>query len=493
MREIANSLEADSESNSLRWLYPAILGMAIFLVTLPGWAAEAVEDSSERQELLEKGAYIARAGNCLSCHGEDLAGGYELKTPLGEIVATNISPSIEFGIGKYTAEQFSRAIREGIAPGHRLYPAMPYASYVGMSDADVTALYHWVMSQPPVDEVPEEQTDLPFPFNIRMSMLIWNALFLDESTRFTEDRTHTERGAYLVNHLGHCGECHTPRNAMYGPDEERYLAGAIVDGWLAPNITGDRIGGIGAWTDQALVDYLDIGYADDVAQAAGSMTKVVHHGTHFMDPEDRRAIASYLKRVTPVRDPGQPRSAFLAPEQRSDPEHAFGQIREEMSTALARDDLSSVESMYLRECAACHGVSGQGQPEAYYPPLVDNVELRRADPTNVVQSIANGIEAGSLYRSPGMPGFGAILAPAEIAALANHLRVTFGGMAESALTERDVNEILDGKAETPWLIRLAPLLAWLALLVLALLIGFILYKFHVRQRRASDKRAEAAS
>lgn len=469
---------------TLRALPFAIAVLASAALPAPGMADARSMDA--REELLQQGEYIARAANCLSCHGEDLAGGYEVNTPLGNIVATNISPSIEFGIGNYTSDEFARAIREGVAPSHRLYPAMPYASYVGMSNEDVNALYAWTMSRPAVDESPQQQTELPFPFNIRLSMVLWNAFFLDESERFSREQSMTERGSYLVNHLGHCGECHTPRNALYGPDSERYLAGALVDGWLAPNLTSDAMSGIGAWTEDALVEYLQTGYAGDIAQAAGSMNKVVQHGTRFLETEDLRAVAAYLMSVEPISDPTHTRVAFRAPGERNTAAHTYNQIREEMSAALARDNPSTIEQVYLSECASCHGVNGQGQPEAYYPPLVDNLELRRADPTNVVQSIAKGIKPGGLYRTPGMPGFSDTLSHEEIAELVNHLRKSFGGLDDSAVMASDVDRILNEQPEPPMFIRLAPLLAWTGIILFVLLPGFVVWRVFVRRCHAVD-------
>jgi len=244
---------------------PLALALAIGLICAgPALSAEGDPDA----RLIEEGEYIARAGGCMSCHGEDLAGGYVIDSPLGEIVATNINPSVEYGIGNYDRADLERVLRDGVAPDHRLYPAMPFASYRGMRDDDITALYTWLMDQPPVERPLTQKTDLPFPFNIRTGMGLWSAVALGETDRILQDDPQIQRGAYLVDHLGHCGECHTPRNALFAMDQSRYLQGAMIDGWLAPNLTGDPVLGMGAWSTEAIVDYLRDGHSMNVAQAA---------------------------------------------------------------------------------------------------------------------------------------------------------------------------------------------------------------------------------
>lgn len=453
---------------------PLALALGIGLICAgPALSAEGDPDA----RLIEEGEYIARAGGCMSCHGEDLAGGYVIDSPMGEIVATNISPSVEYGIGGYDRADLERVLRDGVAPDHRLYPAMPFASYRGMRDDDITALYTWLMDQPPVERPLTQKTDLPFPFNIRTGMGLWSAVALGETDRILQDDPQIQRGAYLVDHLGHCGECHTPRNALFAMDQSRYLQGAMIDGWLAPNLTGDPVLGMGAWSTEAIVDYLRDGHSMNVAQAAGPMGDLVEHATSHLHEDDLTAIAVYLQALPSGRDPDEAtptQAAFLAPEQGREPTVLYNQIRTELAEAVQRTDLTPVQAQYLDKCAACHGVDGNGQPSAYYPPLQDNLALRRPDPTNLVQVLVHGISARTLYRAPGMPGFADEMDNAEIATMANYLRVTWGGHQDSQITADYVAAILEGQ-DPPLLVRLAPPLAWAGIIILLALIGWIVW------------------
>lgn len=396
---------------------------------------------------IERGAYVARASGCMSCHGEDLSGGYQVETPMGTIVVSNISPSRDHGIGGYSRDDLANVLRRGVSPDRRLYPAMPYASFRGMSDDDIDVLHVWLRHQDPVEKAPDHRTDLPFPFNIRTGVLAWNVLFLDDRDLPASDDPVLSRGAYLVDHLGHCGECHTPRDDLFVMQDDQYLAGAMIDGWLAPNLTADPVSGIGSWAERDIVDYLRSGTAGNIVQAAGPMAKFVQHATSHLDEKDLVAIAAYLKTI-PAIDTRDQDIAMLVPEaEREAPQHSYNQIREDMTEALARADPSEPERLYLDYCAACHGVSGQGQPQAYYPPLVQNAALRREDPRNLLLVLAQGVPAGKLYRMPAMPGFADELSHDQIAMLANHTRATFGGRHDSSLTAADVERATDTEVE----------------------------------------------
>ncbi|MFN3847615.1 MAG: c-type cytochrome, partial [Paracoccaceae bacterium] len=200
---------------------------AAVMLAAPGLAqSQGVEAAAPSQ--IERGEYIARASGCMSCHGEDLSGGYRVETPMGTIVASNISPSREFGIGGYDRDDLEAALRRGVGPKRRLYPAMPYASFRGMTDDDIDDLHAWLQDQAPVEKAPEHETDLPFPFNIRTGVMVWNALFLGSRDLAPMDDPILRRGAYLVDHLGHCGECHTPRSAFFKMQDDQYLAGEVI-------------------------------------------------------------------------------------------------------------------------------------------------------------------------------------------------------------------------------------------------------------------------
>ena len=255
--------------------------------------------SPMNSDLVNRGAYIARTADCMACHREDYSGGVAIETPIGNIYSTNITPSTRYGIGNYTETDFKNALKKGRAPTHQLYPAMPYPSYHGMADADISALFAYFQTVPPVEESPEKITKLPFPLNIRTLMLAWNVLNVP-STENRAGLTQTQqRGEYLVNNLEHCGTCHTPRNLTQGLDKDKYLSGAPLGKWYAPNITPDNDSGIGRWSESDIVTYLRTGMLDKRAYAGGPMAEAVAHSIRYLTDGDLSAIAAYLK-VVPI-------------------------------------------------------------------------------------------------------------------------------------------------------------------------------------------------
>ncbi|ARU00296.1 c-type cytochrome [Yoonia vestfoldensis] len=461
----------------------------VAIAALPAVAQpDAPKDAAMAQ--IARGAYVARAAGCMSCHAEDLSGGYAVETPMGTIVASNISPSIRYGTGDYSRDDLADVLRKGVAPDRRLYPAMPYASYRGMRDADIDDLYVWLQAQDPVERPTEAQTDLPFPFNIRTGVLAWNWLQLDTRNLPQSDDPILARGAYLVNHLGHCGECHTPRDDLFGMRDDLYLAGATMDGWHAPNLTGDPVTGLGEWSAQDLIDYLGRGQAADRVQAAGPMADVVQHATRHLHQDDLAAMAAYLKALAPIPRGNQQMPVLLPEPARRDPVYRYGQIRAEMEAALGRADLTPPEQLYLANCAACHGVSGQGQAQAYYPPLQQNAALRRTDPMNLLQVLLHGVPAGKLHGAPAMPGFANELSAAQIAMLANYTRTTFGDHADSDVTAADVTRIAAFAPPMSPALRMLQIGAWVGvalLLILVLLAGWWLLRRRRRHLRAAER------
>ncbi len=445
------------------------------------------------EDLIAKGQYIATAANCMACHvgtdGTPYAGGNFIETPLGAIMGTNITSSKEYGIGNYSEADLAAVLHEGKAPDHMLYPAMPYPDYHGMSDEDVTALYAYLQTIPPIDAAPEGETNLDFPFNMRFLMRFWDVIALGEVNRAEGADAQVARGQYLVDHLGHCGTCHTPRDALMMSDDSRYMGGAMIQGWEAPNITSDPVGGLGNWGVQDIVDYLKTGRAMNAAQAAGPMGEVVHYSTGKMTDDDLTAMAVYLKTVPALETEGQTVPVIQPEAERTLAVHKYGSIREELSAALAKTDLPSGETLYLTQCAACHGVQGKGQTAAYYPTLTGNGDLRRDNPANLVNVIAQGVTHATLYRAPLMPGFARDLDNAQIADVANYTRVQFGGLEQSDLTEDDIALLRDPRPDLPLLIKNAAILAWIGIIAALAVIAGIVWLVLRKKNKPSESQA----
>ena len=445
------------------------------IVTASVHAAESTDAA-----LLQRGRYLATAGDCVACHtapgGKPYAGGLTVPTPIGNIIATNITPSTTAGIGHYTEKQFSDALRQGIrADGQRLYPAMPYTSYAQVTDDDVHALYAYFMhGVAPVDSKPTP-TRLPFPFNIRLSMATWNLLFLD-SKPFTPDPAKGaawNRGAYLARALAHCSTCHTPRNLLMAEQSSRELAGGAVGTWLAPNITSDANSGVGGWSEQQLVDYLRLGHATGKAQTAGPMAEAVEHSLQHLEPADLQAIATYLKTVPAQHDPADTRAVDSWGA-------AFDGIADQRGTALPDDaEQWSGAQLYDAHCASCHQVSGEGSFDGGLPPLFHNTATGRARADNLVLVILEGIrwtDASGVH----MPAFANDLSDQQIATLANYLTRHYGNPA-ATVDAAQVGMLRAGGAASH-LVGLARL----ALAVIALLIVLVIVLLVRRRRRAGS-------
>lgn len=457
----------------IRCLAPlALLGL---LVAASAHAADITDAA-----LLQRGHYLATAGDCVACHtapgGKPYAGGLPMPTPIGDIISTNITPSTSAGIGRYTEQQFSDALRKGIrADGKHLYPAMPYTAYAQLTDDDVHALYAFFMhGVAPVDSKPAP-TRLPFPFNIRLSMAAWNLLFLDNKP-YTPDPARSaewNRGAYLARGLAHCSTCHTPRNLLMAERSSRELAGGAVGTWLAPNITSDANSGIGNWSEQDQVDYLKSGHARNKAQAAGPMAEAVDHSLQYLEPADLQAIATYLKTVPAQHDAAdtQPVDSRGA---------AFDGVADQRGTALPDDAQQwSGAQLYDANCASCHQASGEGSFDGGLPPLFHNTATGRARADNLVLVILEGIrwtDASGVH----MPAFANDLSDQQIATLANYLTQHYGNPT-ATVDAAQVGMLRAGGAASH-LVGLARL----ALAVIALLIVLVIVLLVRRRRRAGS-------
>lgn len=261
---------------------------------------------------VERGAYIFRAGGCLACHtdtkggGAPLAGGRPLKTPYGTFYTPNITPDPGTGIGTWSKADFVTALRHGTSPGgDPYYPAFPYTSYTGMTDQDMADLYAYLMAQPPVEQVNRDH-ELGFPYSLRFTLGIWQALFFEPGAFQPEagEDAAWNRGAYLVRHLGHCGECHSPRGFLGAVDEERELAGNPQgpEGGKVPNLT-PAPDGLGGWSESDIAYALKTGITPDGDFLSDSMGEVIEEGTSHLSDDDRVAISIYLKSLPPISTP----------------------------------------------------------------------------------------------------------------------------------------------------------------------------------------------
>jgi mono/diheme cytochrome c family protein len=308
---------------------------------------------------------------------------------MGDIVATNITPSKSAGIGDYTKRQFDDALRKGIAAGGaHLYPAMPYTSYAKLTDDDVAALYTYFMRGVEPVEERTTPTRLPFPFNMRWLMAIWNAMFLDTHpfVPVAAQSAEWNRGAYLTEALAHCSVCHSPRNLLFAESTSKHLAGGTVGAWDAPNITSDVDSGVGGWTDAELVAYLKRGDVHGKAQAAGSMAEAIDESLRHLTDADLHAIATYVKTVPAVHEAADTRPRF-----------DWGAASNELATIRGvgwpanRQPLTGPQ-LYDAWCATCHQDSAQGSFDGEMPSLFHNTALGASESNNLVLVMLDGIQ-----------------------------------------------------------------------------------------------------
>ncbi|WP_051958634.1 c-type cytochrome [Janthinobacterium sp. RA13] len=408
------------------------------LAALPVLAAQA---PGADVQSIERGRYLATAGDCIACHsvpgGKPMAGGLSLATPLGAIVATNITPSKTHGIGNYTLAQFSAAVRHGVrADGAHLYPAMPYTAYAKVTDDDTAALYAYFMhGVEAVDTAPSQKTDLPFPFNIRLSMAGWNLLFLDKKPFVADTSKSMEwnRGAYLAQGLAHCSTCHTPRNALMAEQLSQDLGGADLGTWYAPNITSDVNSGVGGWSQQELAGYLRTGRTASKAQAAGPMAEAIDHSLKHLSDADLNAIAHYIKSVPAIHDKADVKPVT----QWGQPGNELGVIR---GVPLPQDlNRMSGAQLYDAQCASCHHAKGEGSADGSLPSLFHNSVTGRSNSNNLVMAILDGVERQDGGSGHLMPAFRQTLSDEQIVTLGNYVQQMYGNPAIKVTAEQVTN------------------------------------------------------
>ena len=368
-------------------------------------------------ERVARGKLLASLGNCAVCHtarnGVPNAGGKPLDTPFGTVYSTNITPDAQTGIGTWSLDAFMRAMRQGISrDGHHLYPAFPYTSFRNTSDDDLKALYAYLMAQTPVRSRPPE-TRLAFPFSVRPLMAAWNGLFL-ERTAFTADATQSaqwNRGAYLVNGLGHCGACHTPRNA-FGAEKTgaAFMGGGLAEGWEAPALSTLSNAPV-PWSEDELFSYLRQGHAPLHGVAAGPMAPVVSELAALPD-SDIRAMAAYLASLSPLQANADP--ATLARQY-------------EQASAITGTPSGLGARLFDGACAACHHTGSGPQLFGAHPSLALNTNLHSATPDNLIRVILDGIGSPARPELGTMPAYRDSFNDAQIAELVTYLRQQFAG------------------------------------------------------------------
>jgi mono/diheme cytochrome c family protein len=407
----------------------ALAAAALFLLRprmLPRQAG-APEPNATTQTI-ERGEYLARAGDCVACHtapnGRAFAGGRAMPTPFGSLFVPNITPDDETGIGRWSSDDFYRMMHTGVSrDGTLLYPAMPFASYTKVTRADSDAIFAYLMSVPPVRQA-NRPHELRFPFNNRDLLLGWRTLYFKEGEFVADPAQSSEwnRGAYLVQGLGHCAMCHTAINALGGSSESKAFEGGMIpnQNWYAPSLTSNREAGLGNWEIQDIADLLQVG-ASKRGTVYGPMAEVVNNSLQYLSDADARAMAVYLK--------------ALPPRDSEPPPTSQARLVDPSVMELGR-------KVYAKECAVCHGDEGKGQAPAF-PPLAGNQSITMASPVNSIRMVLNGGYAPGTRKNPrpyGMPPFSHVLDDAEIAAVVTYVRVAWNNNG-TPVTPAQANEL----------------------------------------------------
>lgn len=412
-----------------------IISRAMFCVLIALFAAASARADENIAPPASHGEYLARAGDCVSCHsvpgGEAFAGGLKMGTPLGAIYSTNITPDRETGIGSYSLADFDRAVRRGIAKdGHRLYPAMPYPSYAKLTDADVAALYDFFMKQVPAAHQANLKSEIPWPLSVRWPLAVWDTLFTTGGSYANKSGHNAawNRGAYLVQGLGHCGACHTVRGFAWQEkalDESgsNYLSGAELDAWYAPGLRTDLRTGLGSWSKDDIVAFLKHGH-NRAATAFGSMIDVINNSTPYLSDDDLNAIAEYLKSL---------------PAASTQPAFAYN----DGTTAGLRSGHTAQPgaTVYTGTCANCHGFDAKGFAP-YIPPLAGNPVVLDENPSSLINLVLNGSNPLVVKGTPDsyrMPQFRQQYSDQEIADVVTFIRNGWGNQAPAVTAAQVAN------------------------------------------------------
>ena len=377
---------------------------------------------------IERGHYLTITGDCAACHtlpGSDypFAGGRAIETPFGQLLSPNITPDPETGIGAWTDDEFIDALTKGTGrDGTRLYPAMPYTYYTKLTRDDALAICAYLNTVPAVRN-PVNPNQLPFPFNIRASLIGWNTLFFTPGTFQPNPNKSAEwnRGAYLAEGLAHCGMCHTPKNFLGGDKTSEYLRGYRLQGWFAPDITDNSRQGLGDWSVDEIATYLKTGH-NSTSAAAGLMSEMVTRSASLMTDGDLKAIATYLKDL---------------PDQ------------QENQTSSDKPDQTVMKigaAIYADECAGCHAANGKGA-SGLFPSLNGSPAVQQTDPSTLLHVVLRGARSAATDRAPtgaAMPQFDWILNDGQVAAVLTYIRNAWGNVAPpvSAVEVRKTRQVL---------------------------------------------------
>jgi mono/diheme cytochrome c family protein len=390
------------------------------------------------QSTAERGAYLARAGNCMGCHtargGAAYAGGRAIETPFGSVFTSNLTPEKKTGIGDWSSSDFWRALHNGRSrDGHLLYPAFPYPNYTQVTRQDSDTLFAYLQTVPPIDQ-PNRTHALQFPFQSQLALAFWRALFFRPGQFEARAGQSLEwnRGAYLVGGLGHCNACHSARNALGAPGGVDLAGGLIpVQNWYAPSLVSANEAGVGQWELGDTVSLLKTGISQH-ASVSGPMAEVVQGGAQYLSEADLTAMAVYLKELPAHSGSGQgrPDPAVMATAAPARPGNVTG------------NDAVNAAQLYRQHCAQCHGDDGKGVPNAY-PALAGNRAVVMPQMVNLVQIVLNGGYAPATAGNPrpfGMPPFVLVLGDSEIAAVLTHIRSSWGNQA-GPVSALEVNRI----------------------------------------------------
>jgi mono/diheme cytochrome c family protein len=411
---------------TLQALFPVLLWSSVLI---GGAQIAAVAQPAAAPDILAKGEYLARAGDCIACHtapeGKLFAGGLAMKTPFGTLYTSNITPDPQTGIGTWTSDQFYSMMHNGRFPdGGLVYPAMPFASYTKVTRADSDAIYAYLRSIAPVRQ-PNRPHDLRFPYSNRSLILGWRTLYFSEG-EYKPDTSKSadwNRGAYLVEGLGHCGMCHTAINALGGSSDSQAFEGGLIpmQNWYAPSLTSNKEAGLGDWSIKEISELLRTGISSRGA-VYGPMAEVVYNSLQYLSDDDIRAMAVYLKSLAQGTSPEKPAPALPSAE----------------SSLL----LSLGKTIYDRQCASCHGAAGEGKPPEY-PPLAGNQSIQMVSAVNAIRMVLNGGFPPGTAGNPmpyGMPPFAHHLSDDEVAAVVTYIRTSWGNRGEP-VSARQANEL----------------------------------------------------